>query len=63
MNRVWEQAQLEVALPEGYQAAITIGGQYGLWDGFLLEWLARMRSNAADIAVRARFGGPEALMN
>lgn len=52
--RAWEQALLEVSLPEGYQSALTIGGQYSLWDGFLLEWLAQMRSKAPEVAIRTQ---------
>ena len=62
MVRIWEQARLEVALPEGYQAALTIGGQYSLWDGFLLDWLARMRTKAPDIAFRTQVGHSTVLM-
>jgi LysR family transcriptional regulator, flagellar master operon regulator len=62
MVRVWEQARLEVALPAGYQAALTVGGQYSLWDGFLLEWLARMRAKAPDIALRTQSGFSNVLM-
>jgi DNA-binding transcriptional LysR family regulator len=51
MVRVWAQARLEVALPAGYQAALMVGGQYSLWDGFLLEWLARMRAKAPDMVL------------
>jgi len=60
--RVWEQARLEVSLPAGYQAALTVGGQYSLWDGFLVEWLARMRAEAPDIALRTFSGVSAALM-
>jgi DNA-binding transcriptional LysR family regulator len=62
MVRVWEQARLEVALPSGYQAALTVGGQYSLWDGFLLEWVARMRAKAPDIALRTQSGFSNVLM-
>ena len=54
MVRVWEQARLEVSLPPGYQAALTVGGQYSLWDGFLLEWIAHMREKAPEIAFRTQ---------
>lgn len=60
--RVWEQARLEVALPPGHQAALTVGGQYSLWDGFLLSWLARMRSKTPEIALRAQISDSETLM-
>ena len=62
MVRVWEQARLEVALPEGYRAALTIGGQYSLWDGFLLDWVASMRSKSPEIAIRTQLGLSDALM-
>jgi len=60
--RVWEQARLEVSLPAGYQAALTVGGQYSLWDGFLMDWLARMRAGAPEIAIRTFSGISTALM-
>lgn len=62
MVRVWEQARLEVSLPPGYQAALTVGGQVSLWDGFLMDWLARMRTKAPDIALRAQMGFSNVLM-
>jgi DNA-binding transcriptional LysR family regulator len=60
--RVWEQARLEVSLPPGYEAALTVGGQFSLWDEFLIGWLSAMRRNAPHIAVRAQFGFSSALM-
>jgi len=62
MMRVWQHARLEIALPDGYQTALTVGGQYSLWDGFLLNWLVRMRQTAPDIAVRAQLGFSDTLM-
>jgi len=60
--RVWEQARLEVALPPGYDAALTVGGSYSLWDGFLLPWLSRMRRTAPGIAIRTQVGPSGVLM-
>ncbi len=62
MVRVWEQARLDVALPEGYHAALTIGGQYSLWDGFLLDWVAAMRTKSPEIAIRTQLGLSDVLM-
>ncbi len=62
MVRVWEHARLEIALPEDYRAAITIGGQYSLWDGFLFDWISRMRSKAPQIAIRTQMGFSDVLM-
>ena len=60
--RSWEQARLEVSLPAGYRSALTIGGSYSLWAGFLLGWISQMRAEAPDIALRARIGFSGALM-
>ena len=60
--RIWQQARLEVSLPEGYRAALTIGGQYSLWHGFLLTWLARMRVTVPDVAIRTVMGFSNELM-
>ena len=49
MVRVWQQARLDVSLPPGHEAALTVGGQYSLWDGFLLDWLSRMRRTLPEI--------------
>lgn len=62
MVRIWQQARLEVALPHGYETALTIGGQYSLWDGFLLDWLARMRARAPEVAIRTQAGFSADLM-
>ena len=56
MVRVWEHARLEIALPENVQAAITIGGQYSLWEGFLFDWISRMRAREPHIAIRTQMG-------
>ena len=60
--RIWEHARLEISLPPGYETALTIGGQYSLWAGFLVDWLAEMRVAHPHIAVRALFGFSDNLM-
>lgn len=63
MVRVWEHARLEIALPEGYEASLTIGGQYSLWAEFLVDWLANMRTAYPNIAIRAQIGFSDSLMD
>ncbi len=60
--RVWQQARLEVALPSGYRSALAVGGQYSLWDGFLIRWLSWMRSSAPEVAIRTQVGFSNLLM-
>ncbi len=62
MVRLWEHARLEISLPEGYQAALAVGAQYSLWDGFLLDWLHKMRTNAAEVAIKTELGYSSTLM-
>ena len=62
MVRVWEHARLDVALPEGFRGVFTVGGQYSLWEGFLLDWLAQFRAENCSIAVKAQLGFSDMLM-
>lgn len=62
MVRIWQHARLEIALPEGYHSALSVGGQYSLWENYLLNWLARMRSVKPDLAIRAQMGFSNGLM-
>jgi len=63
MVRIWEQARLEVGLPEGYAAALSIGAPFSLWDGFLMQWVAQMRSSEPDIAIRTHTGFSQTLIH
>lgn len=61
MVRSWEQARQEVALPQGLQGLIRIGGQFTLWEHFVLKLIPWMRKSAPDTAVRAEVGMPDRL--
>lgn len=62
MVRIWHHARLEIALPEGYEGSLSIGGQYSLWDGFLINWLTLMRAKVPKLAIRGQFGFSDRLM-
>jgi len=51
--RVWQRAQLEVSLSDQHRDHLAVGATLGLWQGFLLKWVARLRSENPDIAVSA----------
>ena len=51
--RVWQHAQLEVSLSDQHRDHLAVGAPISLWDGFLLKWVAWLRTNIADIAVSA----------
>jgi DNA-binding transcriptional LysR family regulator len=61
--RIWAQARQELALPAQYRARITIGSQITHWDEVLFNWMAWLRANHPNIAVRAELGSNEALMS
>lgn len=60
--RTLQQARQDVGTPSGYRASLTIGGRFGIWDDLLVQALARIRSAAPDIAIRAEIGFEEDLM-
>jgi DNA-binding transcriptional LysR family regulator len=62
LMRTLQQARQDVGTPTGYRASLTIGGRFGIWDDLLIRSLARIRSAAPDIAIRAEIGFEEDLM-
>lgn len=54
--RVWQHAQLDVGLADQHRDHLSVGGPLSLWDGFLLRWIAWLRSSIPDIAVSAIAG-------
>lgn len=61
--RTVERARQDVGIAAGYQATLTVGGRFGLWEELLLEWLPEMRRSAPGIAIRAEIGFEEELMH
>ncbi len=60
--RVWQQARQELALPPGYRAVLTVGGQFSLWDRMLLRWVPWMRAAMPDVALKVEVGLSDGLM-
>lgn len=59
--RVWQRAQLEVSLSDQHSDHLAVGATLGLWQGFLLKWVARLRADSSDIAVSA-ISAPSAVL-
>jgi len=51
--RVWQRAQLEVSLSDQHRDHLAVGASLSLWQGFLLKWVAQLRSESPDIAISA----------
>lgn len=60
--RVWQHAQLEVGLSDQHRDHLAVGATMSLWDGFLLKWIAWLRTQIPDIAVSASAGLAPALI-
>ena len=62
MVRVWEEAKHQVAVPEGFEDTLIVGGQYSLWNRLLLWWVPAFRAAAPAVALRCEIGMPQRLM-
>ncbi len=60
--RTLEQARHEVGLPAGFRGSLTLGGRIALWDGFLPQWVGRMREAYSDISLHLEVGFEESIM-
>ena len=62
MVRIWEEAKHQVAVPEGYDDTLIVGGQYSLWNRLLLWWVPEFRALAPKVALRCEVGMPLRLL-
>ncbi|GJM00121.1 MAG: LysR family transcriptional regulator [Methyloligella sp.] len=63
MVRIWQRAQLEVALSDDHADHLAVGAQVSLWEGFLLQWLAWLRKEHSELAITANFGASAVLLD
>lgn len=50
--RAWEQAKLEVALPDELDGMIALGVQMNLWQQITPQWIERLKITAPEIGTR-----------
>ncbi|ACT60835.1 LysR family transcriptional regulator [Hirschia baltica] len=62
MVRVWEEAKHHVAVPEGYDDTIIIGGQYSLWNRLLVQWVPQFQAQMPNVAIKCEIGMPQRLI-
>ena len=62
IQRLWQQAQQRVSLPENYSQSIGLGSQVSLWNSLILKWIPWMRQNARDVAVHVEADYSPSLM-
>ena len=61
--QLWQRARLQVAVPPGHRASLTLGSEVTLWQPLLLDWVLWMRKSLRDIALRIHVDVPQDLIN
>ena len=62
IQRLWQQAQQRISLPENFSHGIGLGSQVSLWPSLILKWIPWMRRNASDIAIHVEADYSPSLM-
>ena len=62
MQRLWQQAQQAVTLPQGFRTVLGLGAQVSLWERLILRWMPWMRGQAPDVALRVEADYSTSLM-
>ena len=62
IQRLWQQAQQRISLPESFSHGIGLGSQVSLWDSLILRWIPWMRENAASVAIHVEADYSPSLM-
>ncbi len=59
--RAWEAGRGEVGRPGQLAGSLSVGGQYSMWPGLLLDWLPGYRAAHPEIALQITIDVPEQL--
>lgn len=54
--KLWEEARQQIAIPEGYSRAISIGAQYSLWPRLGFRWIDAMQAEMPELSVHCELG-------
>jgi DNA-binding transcriptional LysR family regulator len=54
--RTIEQARHDIGLPQGYHDVLVLSGRIALWEDFLPQWVAWMRTTSPDVSLRLEVG-------
>lgn len=60
--KIWEEARQQIAIPEGYSRAISIGAQYSLWSRLGFRWLDAMQTEMPELSVHCELGMSDRIM-
>jgi len=62
IQRLWQQAQQRISLPENFSHGIGLGSQVSLWDSLILKWIPWMREHAGTVAIHVEADYSPSLM-
>lgn len=62
IQRLWQQAQQRISLPENFSNGIGLGSQVSLWHSLILKWIPWMRQNASTVAIHVEADYSPSLM-
>lgn len=54
--QIWERARHQLAIPASRTSVVAVGGELVLWNPLLVDWLIWMRKERPGIAIHARVG-------
>ena len=57
--KIWEEARQQIAIPEGYSRALSIGAQYSLWPRLGFRWIDALQLEMPDLSIHSEVGMPE----
>lgn len=60
--KIWEEARQQIAIPEGYSRAISIGAQYSLWPRLGFRWIDAMQAAMPELSVHCEVGMSDRIM-
>ena len=58
LQKTWEDARQQIALPPGRTGCVRVGAELTLWDPLLVDWSLWMQKDQPDIAVRVEVDSP-----
>lgn len=59
--KIWEEARQQIAIPEGYSRALTIGAQYSLWPRLGFQWIDHLQARMPELSISTELGMPDRL--
>jgi DNA-binding transcriptional LysR family regulator len=62
MLKLWQEAKQQIAIPDGYSRAISIGAQNSLWPRLGFRWLDKMQTAMPELSVHCELGMSDRIM-